>query len=127
VPTASGSRSNVTTTVLVTAVSQADATVSGSAAVTVFPPNQNQQNVPIPLGVSGGNAIDSSTSTSTICCGGTLGALVSRGGNQYILGNSHVLARMTQLRSANPSFSRVSSIPVAPPRRRRPSRISRSS
>jgi hypothetical protein len=28
-----------------------------------------------------------------MCCGGTLGALVSRGGNQYILGNSHVLAR----------------------------------
>jgi len=93
VPTASGTRSNVTTTVLITAVSQADATISGSAIVTVFPPNQNQQNVPIPLGVSGGNAMDSSTSTSTMCCGGTLGALVSRGGNQYILGNSHVLAR----------------------------------
>jgi hypothetical protein len=92
VPTASGSRSNVTTTVLVTAVSQADASVSGSAVVTVFPPNRNPQNVPIPLGVSGGNAIDSST-TSAMCCGGTLGALVSRGGNQYILGNSHVLAR----------------------------------
>lgn len=93
VPTASGTRSSVTTTVLITAVSQADATISGSAIVTVFPPNQNQQNVPIPLGVSGGNAMDSSTSTSTMCCGGTLGALVSRGGNQYILGNSHVLAR----------------------------------
>ena len=93
VPTTSGSRSNVITTVLVTAVSQADATVSGFAVVTVFPPNQNQQNVPIPLGVSGGNAIDSSTSTSTMCCGGTLGALVARGGNQYILGSSHVLAR----------------------------------
>jgi hypothetical protein len=93
VPTTSASRSSVITTVLVTAVSQADATVSGSAVVTVFPPNQNQQSVPIPLGVSGGNAIDSSTSASTTCCGGTLGALISRSGNQYILGSSHVLAR----------------------------------
>lgn len=90
VPTTSRSRSSVVTTVLVTAISQADATVSGSAVVTVFPPNQNQQNVPIPLGVSGGNATDSS---ATACCGATLGALVSRGGNQYILGSSHVLAR----------------------------------
>jgi hypothetical protein len=93
VPTASGTKGPVRTTVLVTAVSQADATVSGSVIVTVFPPNQNQQNAPVPLGVSGGNASDSSTPTSTMCCGGTLGALVSRGGNQYILGNSHVLAR----------------------------------
>jgi hypothetical protein len=93
VPTTSASRSSVITTVLITAVSQADATVSGSAVVTVFPPNQNQQNVPIPLGVSGGNALDSSTSASTTCCGGTLGALVSRSGHQYILGSSHVLAR----------------------------------
>ena len=93
VPTTSAARSRVITTVLVTAVSQADASVSGSAVVTVVPPNQNQQNIPVPLGVSGGNAMDSTTSASTTCCGGTLGALVSRGGHQYILGSSHVLAR----------------------------------
>jgi len=93
VPTAPGTKSNATTTVIVTAVSQADSSISGSAVVTVSPPNQNQQNVPIPLGVSGGNSVDSSTSAPITCCGGTLGALVSRGGNQYILGSSHVLAR----------------------------------
>src|SRR6202030_148279 len=37
---------------------------------------------------------DSSTSGRTItCCGGPRGALVTRGGTQYILGNTHVLAR----------------------------------
>jgi hypothetical protein len=46
------------------------------------------------LGTSGGNANDSSTSGNTItCCGGTLGSLVVRGGIQYILSNTHILAR----------------------------------
>lgn len=46
------------------------------------------------LGTSGSNTMDSSTSGGrTTCCGGTLGALVSRGGNQYILSNNHILAR----------------------------------
>jgi hypothetical protein len=88
-----GNNSGQTTQVVLTAVSQADATASDSVLVTIFPPQQNAQNIPTPLGVSGGNAKDTSTSGGvTVCCGGTLGSLVSRGGKQYILSNNHVLA-----------------------------------
>ena len=45
---------------------------------------------PIKLGTSGGNINDHST---TFCCSGTLGSLVTKGGVQYILSNNHVLAR----------------------------------
>lgn len=45
------------------------------------------------LGTSGGNANDTA---AEYCCGGTLGALVSIAGNDYILGNNHVLARSDQ-------------------------------
>jgi len=84
----------ITTTFLVTAVSQADLTASGSATVTIVPGNQNQQTGAIQLGTSGGNVKDTTTSGSSLfCCGGTLGALVGRGGTQYILSNTHVLAR----------------------------------
>jgi hypothetical protein len=47
------------------------------------------QTPPIQLGCSGGPAGDLANG---YCCGGTLGALVSKGGNQYILSNSHVFA-----------------------------------
>src|SRR5262249_25735204 len=95
VPTTSdGSGGSVTTTFTVTAVSQADTTASGSATVTVVPANQNAQSGAIELGTSGGNVKDTNTSGGSIfCCAGTLGALVTRGGTQYILGNTHVLAR----------------------------------
>lgn len=79
-----------TAPVTVTAVYQTDSYFSASATVAITTPNQNAQTLPTPLGVSGGNANDSGTGT---CCGGTLGALVSRGGQQYILSTSHVLAR----------------------------------
>jgi len=94
VPTKSdGSGGSTTTTLKVTAVSQANS-ASGSATVTVVPAGQGGQPVPVNLGTSGGNANDSSTSGNTItCCGGTLGSLVVRGGTQYILSNTHVLAR----------------------------------
>ena len=95
VPTKSdGSGGSTTTTLKVTAVSQANSSASGSATVTVVPASQGGQPVPVNLGTSGGNANDSSTSGNTItCCGGTLGSLVVRGGTQYILSNTHVLAR----------------------------------
>jgi hypothetical protein len=95
VPTKSNSSGDVTTTTLtVTAVSQANASASGSATVTLMPANQSAQSVPVNLGTSGGNGNDSSTSGNTItCCGGTLGSLVVRGGTQYILSNTHILAR----------------------------------
>lgn len=45
------------------------------------------------LGVSGGNVLDRS---SSFCCSGTLGALITDGTNQYILSNNHVLGRSDQ-------------------------------
>ncbi len=45
------------------------------------------------FGVSGGNVNDRS---SRFCCSGTLGALVTSGGNQYVLSNNHVLGRSDQ-------------------------------
>ncbi|HEY3128213.1 MAG TPA: hypothetical protein VGL91_02030, partial [Acidobacteriota bacterium] len=48
-----------------------------------------RQTRPIQLGVSGGNATDLANG---FCCSGTLGALVTKGGIQYILSNTHVFA-----------------------------------
>jgi hypothetical protein len=45
------------------------------------------------FGVSGGNVLDASRA---FCCSGTLGALLSGGGKQYILSNNHVLGRSDQ-------------------------------
>jgi hypothetical protein len=47
------------------------------------------QTPPIQLGTSGGPADDLANG---YCCGGTLGALVQGGGQQYVLSNSHVFA-----------------------------------
>lgn len=52
-----------------------------------------EQPLPIKLGTSGGNLHDE---TSMFCCSGTLGALVSKNGTQYILSANHVLARSSQ-------------------------------
>jgi hypothetical protein len=94
VPTTSSNSKSVGATVTVTAVSQADSTASGNVMVTILPSNQAAQKAPVSLGLSGGNANDNGTSGgSSTCCSGTLGSLVLRGGNQYILSASHVLAR----------------------------------
>jgi len=81
----------------VTATAQADATQSASATVTVSAggPSVDQapQIPPIELGTSGGNANDQSAGA---CCSGTLGALVTRNGAEFILSNNHVLARTDQ-------------------------------
>jgi hypothetical protein len=94
-PTASDSSGGTAaTTLTVIAVSQADLSASGSAAVTILPENQNSQSGAIELGASGGNFNDSNTNgQTTVCCGGTLGSLVTRAGTQFILSNNHVLAR----------------------------------
>ncbi|HUL34753.1 MAG TPA: hypothetical protein VL128_12780 [Candidatus Eisenbacteria bacterium] len=88
-------------TVLVTAVSQADTTKTGSGRVQVFEANSNQvkQSLPIKLGTSGGNIDDK---TSKACCAGTLGALLIRNGTYYILSNNHVLARSDQASPGEP-------------------------
>ncbi|MGQ9661367.1 MAG: hypothetical protein ACUVWX_03405, partial [Kiritimatiellia bacterium] len=48
-----------------------------------------KQQPPVKLGTSGGAELDIANG---YCCGGTLGALVQDGANQYILSNYHVLA-----------------------------------
>ena len=81
-------------TVQIRAVSTANTSDTGTATVTLTVPNQSTQAKPIVLGSSGSNVNDTTTSGNNItCCGGTLGALVSRGGTQYILSADHVLAR----------------------------------
>jgi hypothetical protein len=79
-------------TVVVTAISQANTTKTGTGRVQVFQSNinQNAQSLPIELGTSGGNADDTN---GRFCCGGTLGSLLIRNGSYYILSNNHVLAR----------------------------------
>jgi len=95
VPTKSDNQGNtITTTLSVTAVSQADTTASGTSTVTIVPDNANALPVPVQLGTTGSNAHDAVNSGKTItCCGGTLGSLLTRGGTQYILSDNHVLAR----------------------------------
>jgi len=81
----------------VTATSEADASQSASAGVTVSAGgpavDQAAEGAPIELGTSGGNANDK---TSGFCCSGTLGSLVTRNGGDFILSNNHVLARSDQ-------------------------------
>ena len=92
VPVASSGNGNVApTTVAVTAVSQADATASGTAVVTIeAQTNQNAQGGAVKLGTSGGNINDA---IGNFCCSGTLGSLLVRNGTKFILSNTHVLAR----------------------------------
>jgi len=49
---------------------------------------QAAQAAPVKMGTSGGWRFDLANG---FCCGGTLGALVQKGGNQYVLSNYHVL------------------------------------
>jgi hypothetical protein len=78
-------------TVTVSAVSVANTGASGSAIVTIkAQTNQNAQTGPVKLGTSGGNSTDIA---GGMCCGGTLGSLLTRGGTKYILSNNHVLAK----------------------------------
>lgn len=91
----------ITSTVVVTAVSQADPAKTGTGRVQVFQSNPNQlaQSLPVKLGTSGGNADDIS---GRFCCGGTLGSLLTRNGSFYILSNNHVLARSDQAAPGEP-------------------------
>jgi hypothetical protein len=92
VPVKADASGNVApTTVMVTAVSKASPSASGSTTVTVVAtPSQSAQAGAVKLGTSGGNSTDIAGGK---CCGGTLGSLVARGGKQYVLGNNHVLAK----------------------------------
>ncbi|MGH9571679.1 MAG: hypothetical protein ACRD4F_18710, partial [Candidatus Angelobacter sp.] len=65
---------------------------SGSATIQVVYPNDNgvAQSGAIKFGTSGGDVLNES---STACCIGTLGSLLDRGGNKFILSNNHVLGK----------------------------------
>lgn len=89
-------------TVSIVAVSQANTAKSATAIATIVKlgtgaGNQARQMLPIKLGSSGGNSGDlHAVGDAVACCAGTLGALVRRGGTQYILSNNHVLTRWEQ-------------------------------
>lgn len=65
---------------------------TGTATAQVVYPNNNStaQAGAIKLGTSGGNVLDES---STACCIGTLGSLVTRAGSFFVLSNNHVLGK----------------------------------
>lgn len=65
--------------------------------------NRAQQTAPIMLGTSGSNIKD----TGAFCCGGTLGALVTKTGvATYVLSNNHVLARSNAGAGQDPIIQR---------------------
>ncbi|HEX2330069.1 MAG TPA: hypothetical protein VHN74_15190 [Candidatus Angelobacter sp.] len=96
-----------TNPVSVTATLQSNAAQVGSASVSVgFPSGtKSSQAAPIKLGTSGGNSKDSTvnnTNNTITCCSGTLGALVKRGANFYVLSNNHVLAESDRGTAGDP-------------------------
>jgi len=94
VPTTASGSSTKATTAAITAVLNDNVAYSATANVVIQPGNQASQTIPIELGTSGGNPNDTSTNKSvTICCGGTLGALVAVTNTQYILSTNHTLSR----------------------------------
>jgi hypothetical protein len=94
VPTTSSGTSTKSTTAAITAVLNDNTAYSATANVVIQPGNQASQTIPIELGTSGGNPNDASTdNTLTVCCGGTLGALLAVNNTQYILSTNHTLAR----------------------------------
>jgi hypothetical protein len=89
----------VPSNVNIVAASVADPTKTGTgiADVHLHHDNQDLQATPIKLGTSGGNRSDTTTSAGKLfCCSGTLGSLVSRSGNFYILSDNHVLDKSDQ-------------------------------
>ena len=88
----------------VQAASTKDSSVNATATVKVVPKktasiNRAVQPLPVQLGTSGGNAHDES---SSFCCSGTLGALVSRGGSNYVLSANHAIAISGAAKSGDP-------------------------
>src|SRR5271156_1599112 len=92
VPTLSTPTSTGPAVVTVTAISQANASISNFVQFTIDSINLQSYNAPVPLGTSGGsaNAICGS-GTAEFCFGGTLGSLLTNGTNFFVLSNNHVL------------------------------------
>ncbi|MFL6301146.1 MAG: Ig-like domain-containing protein [Terriglobales bacterium] len=98
------SKISSTISATVEAVSTQDSSKMATATVKVIPKtnasiNRTVEPLPIELGTSGGNATDES---AKFCCSGTLGALVSRGGSNYILSANHVLAKSGSASTGDP-------------------------
>ncbi len=86
-------------TLVITAISKADTSKQAKAGILIVP-NRAHQVGPVSLGASGGNQQDFHISGNTeTCCSGTLGALLSRGGNLYVLSNNHVIGRENQAKA----------------------------
>jgi hypothetical protein len=87
-----GSNSTDPASVTVTAISQADTSVSKSVGFTIDSLNMQPLTAPVQLGSSGSN-VDANCPTPApgFCFGGTLGSLIIGGGKTYILSNNHVL------------------------------------
>src|SRR5271156_1262336 len=92
VPTLSTPTSTGPAVVTVTAISQANASISNFVQFTIDSINLQAYNAPVPLGTSGGsaNAICGS-GAAEFCFGGTLGSLLTNGTNFFVLSNNHVL------------------------------------
>jgi len=90
----------VPSSVRVFAVAEADTKQEAGATVSILAAypfsHQVPQNAPIKLGTSGGNADE------PVCCSGTLGALVTRNGSNFLLSNNHVLGRSGQAKPGEP-------------------------
>src|SRR5277367_4521162 len=92
VPTLSTPTSTGPAVVTVTAISQANASVSNFVQFTINSLNMQPLTAPVQLGSSGGSAdAICLTPAPGSCFGGTLGSLVTGGGKTYILSNNHVL------------------------------------
>jgi hypothetical protein len=95
VPTVASAQSTDPATLTVSAISQADTSVSASEQFQVFSLNQQVLATPVELGSSGGNAnAICLTPAPGFCFGGTLGSLLTSNATPpalVILSNNHVL------------------------------------
>lgn len=89
---------------IVQAISTVDPAAFAAARVFIRRDTQLPQSTPMKLGTSGGNASDLLMNGGNIggCCSGTLGSLLSRDGNFYILSNNHVLDKSGQGSTGDP-------------------------
>jgi hypothetical protein len=87
--------------VTIAATAKSNSSEKGQATATIVFPNNNTraETSPVKLGTSGGNNTDIS---GNMCCSGTLGALVGRGGTFFILSNNHVLDKSDQGKVGDP-------------------------
>jgi hypothetical protein len=95
VPTVSSASSTDPATLTVTAISQADSSVSDTVQFTIDSLNMQPYTAAVPLGTSGGNAnAICLTPAPGFCFGGTLGSLLTSNATPpalVILSNNHVL------------------------------------